>query len=140
MGTRSTIHFSNRTGRHLVSIYTQYDGYYEGVGQEIYDFFSNKENYGNGFEDTALLFVAKYKGNSAYNKYLTFENDVQEYNCYITEGEKGELIFSITKEVFVDKFDDIAILKTLRYGDLKEFAKELNTEIPDERKIKIEGD
>lgn len=137
MSTHSTIHIKDRNGRHLVSIYTQCDGYYEGVGQEIYEFFSNKENYGNGFEDTALLFVAKYKGNEAYNRYLTRESDRQEYNYFIIEGEK-EVLFSISKEVYVEEYERFALMNVLPIGNIKEFAEELNKEIPEERKIKVE--
>lgn len=140
MGTRSTIHIRDRYGRHLVSIYTQYDGYYEGVGKEIYEFFKDKKNYGNGFEDTALLFVAKYKGNKSYNKYLTRDTDIEEYNYYITENDIGQIVFSISKEKYIDEIDDFAIVRTLSYGTLKEFVEELNTEIAEERKIVYEED
>lgn len=136
MGTRSTIHIRDRYGRHLVSIYTQYDGYYEGVGKEIYEFFKDKKNYGNGFEDTALLFVANYKGNKSYNKYLTRESDRQEYNYFIQEGKEG-ILFSISKEVYVEQYENFALIDTLMGGNLEEFVEELNTEISEERKIKF---
>lgn len=137
MGTHCTIHISDRYGRNLVSLYTQYDGYYEGVGQEIYDFFKDKKNYRNGFEDTALLFVAKYKGDKAYNRYLTRPSDIQEYNYYITEND-GQILFSIKKEQFVKELDSYVLVNKLNYGTLKDFAEELNTEIAEENKIKLE--
>ena len=125
MGTHSTIHIYGKHRKNLVNIYTQYDGYYEGVGQEIYEWWSNKDNYGNGFEDTALLFVAYYKGDSAYNKYLTTENDVHEFNYYIYDDDDG-IHFRITCE----EWDDLHgrfIMETLRYSSLEEFKQFMKT-------------
>lgn len=128
MGTRSTIHIYNRHGKNLANVYTQYDGYYQGVGKEIYEFFNNEENYGNGFDDTAFLFLAKYKGDSAYNRYLTTELDEQEYNYYIYEDNELGISFGISKEVWIENLQTTGIVHTLRYGTLKEFLEELNKE------------
>lgn len=128
MGTRSTIHIYSKYGKNLVNIYTQYDGYYQGVGKEIYEFWNNKENYGNGFRDTALLFISKYKGNEPYNRYLTDERDEQEYNYYIYEDEENYVSFSIRKETWINERSQFYIETTLRYGSLEEFLEELNTE------------
>ena len=127
MGTRSTIHIYDNYGRHLVSIYNQYDGYYQGVGKEIYEWFKNKENYGNGFSDTMFLFIANWKGNTAYHKYLTTETDEQEYNYYISWYE-GQLTFTIKKEVWIDERQEFYMQTTLRNGTLEQFLEELNTE------------
>lgn len=128
MGTRSTIHIYNMRGKNLVNIYTQYDGYYQGVGKEIYEWWKNKDNYGNSFEDTAFLFIANYKGNSAYNKYLTTENDEEEYNYYIYEDKEEGVIFKIKKEIWLDETSQCAMITPLRYGNIDEFLEELNTE------------
>lgn len=128
MGTRSTIHIYDRNGRNLVNIYNQYDGYYQGVGKEIYEWWKNKENYGNEFEDTAFLFIANWKGNAAYSKYLTTQTDEQEYNYYIHEDIKEGVLFSIKKEAWFEKEQEIGMIYKLRYGSLEEFLEELNTE------------
>lgn len=128
MGTRSTIHIYNMRGKNLVNIYTQYDGYYQGVGKEIYEWWNNKDNYGNSFEDTAFLFIANYKGNSAYNKYLTTETDEQEYNYYIYEDKEEGVIFKIKKEIWLEDRETCGMITPLRGGNLEEFLEELNTE------------
>lgn len=128
MGTHSTIHIYTKNGRNLINIYNQYDGYYQGVGKEIYEWWSNKENYGNGFDDTAFLFIAKWKGDRPYNRYLTIERDEQEYNYYIYEDEENYVGFSIKKETWIDERRQFYMETTLKYGSLKEFLEELNTE------------
>ena len=128
METRSTIHIYSKYGKNLVNIYTQYDGYYQGVGKEIYEFWNNKENYGNGFRNTALLFISQYKGNKPYNRYLTDERDEQEYNYYIYEDKENYVSFSIRKETWIAERRQFYMETTLRYGSLKEFLEELNTE------------
>lgn len=128
MGTHSTIHIYNMRGKNLVNIYTQYDGDYQSVGKMIYEWWKNKENYGNGFEDTAFLFIANYKGNSAYNKYLTTENDEEEYNYYIYEDKEEGVIFKIKKEVWLEDKGMCAMVTTLRGGNIDEFLEVLNTE------------
>lgn len=127
MGTHSTIHIYNRSGRNLINIYNQYDGYYQGVGKEIYEWWNNKEHYGNGFDDTAFLFIANWKKDRPYNRYLTSERDEQEYNYYIYETENG-VEFRIRKEVWIDERQEFYLKDTLMYGSLEEFLKELNTE------------
>lgn len=121
MGTHSTVKFFNRNGRCILSLYNQYDGYYEGVGQELVDFFNNKDNYGNGFEDTALLYVCYKKQGKAYNTYLTNEHDKQEYNYSIFEDDKGELTFEIEEERWVEKWATFVLVHTLRYADFDKF-------------------
>lgn len=100
MSTNGTIRFIDKRGRELLCIYTHYDSYYRGVGKVIYDFFSDKKNYGNGFEDTVLLFVCYIKEGKPYSIYATDKDDVQEYNYTIQETDEG-LRFSVTRE---DKF------------------------------------
>ena len=121
MGTRSTVKFYNRNGRCILSLYNQYDGYYEGVGQELVDFFDNKDNYGNGFEDTALLYVCYKKQGKPYHTYLTNENDKQEYNYSIFEDDKGELTFEIEEERWVEKWDTFVMVPTLRFASFEHF-------------------
>lgn len=129
MGTRSTIHIYNRYKNNLVNIYTQYDGYYQGVGKEIYEWWKNKENYGNGFTDTAFLFISNYKGNQSYNRYLTNEIDEQEYNYYIYEDfETGEPMFGIKKEVWFKEEQEFGMQHKLYYGTIEEFLEELDKE------------
>lgn len=127
MGTHSTIHIYDRNRRNLVNIYTQYDGYYKGVGMEIYEWFSNKDNFGNGFYDTALLFVSAYKGNEAYNKYLCSIDDQEEYNYYIYDTDDG-IRFSIKKDKWLDDECKVVMEQTLTYGTLEDFLEELNKE------------
>lgn len=40
MGTRSLTHINNGSGRPIVTIYRQFDGYYEGHGAELVEFLS----------------------------------------------------------------------------------------------------
>ena len=124
MGTRSTVKFY-RGGKCLLALYNQYDGYYEGVGQELVDFFGNKENYGNGFEDTALLYVCHKKQGKAYNTYLTSERNIEEYNYIIEDSETG-LTFSIFKESFLeDKNGDAHFVYEypIRWASFEDFKK-----------------
>lgn len=127
MGTHSTIHIYKKNGHNLINIYNQYDGYYQGVGKEIYEWWNNKDNYGNGFEDTAFLFISSWKKDRPYNRYLTTETDEQEYNYYIYETDKG-VVFGIRKEVWIDERQEFYLKDTLRYGSLEEFLEELNNE------------
>lgn len=121
MGTRSTVKFYNRNGRCILSLYNQYDGYYEGIGQELVDFFGNKDNYGNGFEDTALLYVCYKKQGEPYNTYLTNESDKQEYNYSIFDNESGKLTFEIEEEIWLQKQKTFALIKTLQFANFEKF-------------------
>ena len=124
MGTRSTVKFIDRNGRYLLSIYNQFDGYYEGIGQELVEFFSNPENYGNGFEDTALLYICKKKQGKPYHTYLTTQTDEQEYNYEIYDTEDG-LKFTIKKDYYFS--DGKYGTKTeLSYATLEEFTREIS--------------
>ena len=119
MGTRSTVKFYRR-GKCLLALYNQYDGYYEGVGQELVEFFENKENMGNGFEDTALLYVCYKKQGKPYHTYLTTENDFEEFNYVITETDEG-LEFTIYKELYLE--EGVAYQRVLQWADFEEFKK-----------------
>lgn len=125
MGTRSTVKFIDRYGKNLLSLYNQYDGYYEGIGEELLEFFKNKENYGNGFSDTALLYVCYKKQGKPYHTYLTTQVDLQEYNYEIQDTEDG-LRFTIIRDYYFD--DNKYGTKTeLSYGTLKDFEEEIKT-------------
>lgn len=100
MGTRSTIKFYDRYYRNLLSIYNQYDGYLEGIGAELVEFFESEQSRGNGFSDVALLYVI-YKKSGAYHTYATTENDIQEYNYIIQETDEG-LRFTVKYQDFID--------------------------------------
>lgn len=124
MGTRSTIHFYNE-GRNVLNIYTQYDGYLEGVGKQILDFFENKENRGNGIQDDALLYVLKYK-DGAYNMYATTETDEQEFNYYIYSNydekkKEHTLEFRVTREGWFDSIKKYGIITLLGFGSFEDF-------------------
>lgn len=123
MGTRSTVKFYSE-GRCVLSLYNQYDGYYSGVGKELVDFFEDKNNMGNGIQDTALLYVCYKKEGKPYHTYATTENDIQEYNYSIYEY-KGKLIFEISRERWSEEFNDIVVVKTLRLGTFEEFKEEI---------------
>lgn len=121
MGTRSTVKFYSITGRCILSLYNQYDGYYEGIGQELVEFFGNKDNYGNGFCDTTLLYVCYKKQGKPYNTYLTTENDKEEFNYSIFENENHKLTFEIEEEIWVEKYNTFALIKTLQFADYEQF-------------------
>ena len=126
MGTRSTIHFYN-DGINVMNIYTQYDGYLEGVGKQILDFFENKENRGNGIQDDALLYVLKYK-DGAYNMYATTEINQQEYNYYIyssyDEKKKEHILeFRVTREGWFDSIKKFGIITLLNCGTFEDFKR-----------------
>lgn len=131
MSTHGTIKFTDKRGRVLLSIYNHYDSYYSGLGQVIYDFFSNKKNYGNGFEDTVLLFLCHIKEGKPYRIYATDQDDYQEYNYEIYETEKG-LQFTVTKTIFTLEKDytdpKLKHEDKLIRGSLEQFKKLLDTE------------
>lgn len=101
MGTRSVtrIHSGNLTSPVLVSIYQQYDGYFEGVGQELVDFCKNyrivnglrlggdsEGPIANGMGCFAAQLIAHLKKEPG-QVYITSAEDVEEYNydIYVTE-------------------------------------------------------
>lgn len=93
MGTRSTTKIYE-DGRLLLALYKQYDGYPEGWGQQIKDFF-HKGVFVNGFNgakgdlefngvgDFVLLLIKEFKEGTG-DLYATTEKNEQEYN-YIIE-------------------------------------------------------
>jgi hypothetical protein len=102
MGTRSTTKIYENE-RLLLSLYKQYDGYPEGWGQELKDFFrkgvfvngfngSKGELEFNGVGDFALLLVKEFKEGTG-RLYATTENDKQEYN-YVVEFDYPENDYS----------------------------------------------
>ena len=101
MGTRSTTSFFSN-GKHLMSIYKQYDGYPKGWGQELKEFIksgnfvngfsvssSRNSKQFNGFGCFVLQLITEYK-TGVGGLYLTEKNDEQEYNYEIDFVEKYE--------------------------------------------------
>ena len=132
MGTHSTVKFYNRRGHCILAIYNQYDGYITGVGKELVEFLEDENWKGNGFDDTALLYVCFKKQGKPYHTYATVERDVQEFNYEIHDTEDG-LVFNITEEKWLNDTQEIAYVNTLRWGNLqafKDYIKE--TEIKEE--------
>lgn len=124
MGTRSTVKFINRNGRYLLSIYNQFDGYYQGIGQELIDFLESDNSKANGFEDMALLYVCYKKQGKPYHTYLTTDKDMQEYNYEIYDTDDG-LRFTIIRDYYFD--DDKWGTKTeLCYANFEDFKKEIS--------------
>jgi len=91
MGTRSTTEFIYN-GESLMKIYKQYDGYIEGWGADLIDFFGKLKyvnglsldvtNEANGFCDAVLLLIKEYKIDAG-GIYLTSKDDYQEYNYVV---------------------------------------------------------
>jgi hypothetical protein len=90
MGTRSTIKFYQGE-EFLCAVYKQYDGYLEGVGEDIKTFIKSKpfvngigndRNVFNGAGCFVAQFI-KYFKKGAGGLYITFENDDQEYNYLV---------------------------------------------------------
>lgn len=100
MGTRSVITFKSKWNdmdkpTHLVSIYQQYDGYFESVGKRLCDFLLSKtlvngiggndkeSEIANGAGCLAAQFIQKQKDRVG-GLYVTNEGDVQEFNYFVT--------------------------------------------------------
>lgn len=107
MGTRSTTKFievlkdeeGNEKEEVMCAIYTQYDGYPDGVGMQIAEFLNGMEIV-NGFSDTskriangigclAAQYIAHIK-DGVGNVYMTHPDDSQQYNYEIIIGYEGE--------------------------------------------------
>ena len=126
MSTNGTVKFVDKRGRYLLNLYNHYDSYYSGLGELIYEFFSDEKNFGNGFEDTILLFLCFIKEGKPYRVYATDEKDIQEYNYTIYETEDG-LRFSIKREGKIVNMK-MTYRTKLEKGTLTQFRKELDTE------------
>lgn len=101
MGTHATVLLKGDNFKW--KIYFQYDGYYEGVGKELAEFFTemkigngipggyNEEEhgrFGNGFECAALQYLAEVK-QGAGGVYATDLDDHQEYNYELWHDGEG---------------------------------------------------
>lgn len=104
MGTRATVKFyrqqPSETVKPLVACYYQYDGYYEGVGQELADFLKDKkiingiggekmeEGFANGIDCLAAQFIANQKTEIG-GFYITALDDEQgyDYDVYLKDGK-----------------------------------------------------
>lgn len=97
MGTHSTQLFvekNNEKETPLVNIYTQYDGYIDGVGHQLAEFLLSKKivngipggmntsNYANGFGCLIASYIKSIK-KEAGNVYITNLEDKEEYNYKI---------------------------------------------------------
>ena len=102
MGTRSitNVHSEGRKSPILVSIYQQYDGYFEGVGKELQDFLSGftivngigrntPEKAANGMGCLAAQLVSHLK-NGIGGTYIVPVGQEESYNYHIYL-EKDEL-------------------------------------------------
>lgn len=128
MGTHSTVKFYNRGRHNILSVYNQFDGYITGEGAELVKFLTSEEWKGNGFDDTALLYVCFKKQSKPYHTYATTEYDLQEYNYKIYDTDEGIRI-SILEERWLEDTNEHAFVETLRYGtidDLREYVEEEN--------------
>jgi hypothetical protein len=102
MGTRSTTKIYE-DGQLLLAIYKQYDGYPDGWGQQLKDFF-HKGVFVNGIRraddilqfngvgDFVLLLVKEFKEGTG-GLYAATENNEQEYN-YVIEFDHNEKNYS----------------------------------------------
>lgn len=106
-------------GESLMKIYKQYDGYLEGWGKDLFDFFNKlkyvngfditeKTNKANGFCDAVLLLIKEHK-TEAGDIYLTSKDDIQEYNYIVDCQEvftglkrKGKIIITEKEEDFYE--------------------------------------
>ena len=123
MGTHSTVKFYDKNNGTSLFLYNQYDGYHEGVGKELFDFFAIPENRGNGFNDTVLLYVCWKKQGTAYNTYLTHEDDTEEFNYIIESDENNNLLFSVYELVYNEETDESKYEYVLQKATLEEFGK-----------------
>ena len=107
MGTRSTIKIYDEV-RLILSLYKQFDGYIEGLGNDLKKFIKSK-TFINGFNEDnaetsfngigcfALQLVCKFKDGIG-GLYATSEGDIQEFNYIIryiyakNKKEKNKII------------------------------------------------
>jgi hypothetical protein len=118
MGTRSTTTIKNEDGKVLVTIYVQYDGYPDGLGQELADFLSSRTvingfgtetatNYANGMGCLAAQLIGHLKSDQIGNVYITREGDSQEYNYTVYLKDK-ELYLRCDSEYYGHLYDGLA--------------------------------
>lgn len=113
MGTRSTVKFYRdfESRQPILSIYQQYDGYINGVGNELAEWLKgktiingynssqkNENGYANGMGCLAAQYVADHKKEiGAF--YITELNNIEEYNYEVRHNGKE----------FIIKVDDLFI-------------------------------
>ena len=95
MGTRSLTHVKDKKGKTIVTIYCQFDGYPEGMGQDLLNFikggqvvngFGMGAEFGqvfNGIEDFAAQLVTHLKGDQVGNVYLYPPNSKDCWEDYV---------------------------------------------------------
>lgn len=110
MGTRSLTFVHEEDGTPVVCIYRQYDGYFDGVGDDILTFLKGSQivngigmdpaNIFNGAGDLAARLITHYKGGNADDAgntyiYPTDTSDVGEefvYRIHCTVGQEPRLV------------------------------------------------
>jgi hypothetical protein len=103
MGTRSTIkiHNGGKNSDVLVTLYKQFDGYFDGLGEELKSFLEDihlvngfsmneKRKIANGMGCLAAQLIVHFK-QGVGGVYVTTEGDSQEYNYQIYEKD-GKII------------------------------------------------
>lgn len=124
MGTRSMVHFQEQlSDKHdpvtYLSVYQQYDGYIEGVGQDLAQFLvtgklvngipcgDDINVYFNGLGCLAAQFVSEFK-NGAGNLYIEQPNDSlrEEYNYFVRVVHDGESLGNGRIEVACEELND----------------------------------
>lgn len=128
MGTRATTKVLNENGDIILSMYSQYDGYPEGLGKDLANFlkqitmvngirFEEKRKVANGMGCLAAQLVAKFK-ESAGGYYLTTPDDEESYNYTIySEGDFDNQILKIKVEscssiLFDDKVENYNLFES----------------------------
>lgn len=110
MGTHATVKFVNSTNQYLGGLYIHYDGYLDGVGEEITAILRKAKlgngisgdvkmgEFFNGFEDLGAQMISLLKKNTVGNVYLTTEDTIEEYNYRIEEQKDGGALISCYDE------------------------------------------
>lgn len=124
MGTRSTtkiyVKYPKQEKKLILSLYKQFDGYLEGWGKEMKDFFKSgkvvnglpldrSERLFNGTGCFATQLIANFKTEPG-NLYATHKDDDQEFNYTITfDYENKKVIFDC------DEIDEDDEGNTIKY-------------------------
>lgn len=111
MGTRATVKFYNREPKEevkpILSLYFQFDGYYEGVGEELAEFLTSKTivngyqsgqtmetGFANGMGCLAAQYLKSIKTDIG-GVYCTTENSAMRYDYRVWQDEKDNLVMEI---------------------------------------------
>lgn len=116
MGTRSTVKFYEN-GENILSVYQQYDGYPEGVGEQIVKLLKKYEivnglpvsnmaeeiTIANGLGELALFYILDNKDKNG-NIYATTESNTEEFNYEIYSIFKDK---SVIERINVYHYDEL---------------------------------